>query len=445
MISTASTQTNKITVREGQGGAVRQGANQLALVAPIEGGATISANVVKKVTRTSDAETWFGAGTKLALGVAAALGSGMKFVYAVAVAAKTGSAFTQTFGANPTVVTTGTLTSANMPLTAVTAATRDGTNILAGVKFTHDIDTAVPAAAEVYFNPKTGEFKLGTATTGAGAGFIVTYTAHDWSAAFDALNAYLYEVVTVAGYAYTAQNYGIIDKVVSEATTDNKIVATALASAVLPADVKLMVESLRNGRLVIAAAHYTGDMASAFGAMIAKSRVGATLKEQEAPSGVSYTGTYVRSDFGDEESPVDGTFHEMGVNAVFLDNGNTYRLSNDRASVGLTDFYVFKGTQRSVRYCEVVIDDELLALRRASEDAIPFTAGGLALVRGHILSALGFLRDEGVIDGNFVVVMPEIGDISASDKAARILPGVDVSVTLTGQVHMIKLDLNVSV
>lgn len=439
----ASTETVLITTNENVTGAVRAGANQLSLVAPLEGGATVSANVVKKVTRSSDADTFFGAGSKLAEGAKAAFDSGAPFVYLVGADEKTGSPFTDTFGA-ATVITTGTL--ANIPASSITSVTRDSTPITgANITFTHlDPTGETVAAGAILFNMKTGAFKIGTATTGSGPGLLIVYVVHDWSAAFDALAANSYEVVAPAGYTLTQENYGIYDKVLSLAGTENKIVAGSLDSGTTPDDIDVFATAIRNGRFSVLTAYHTGDLTSSWAAFVAKSRVNATAKEQPAPGGATYTDTYVRADYGDEESPASGTFHFIGINAVFKDNGGTFRVSNDRAMVGLTDFNRFKGTKRSTRFCEVTIEDDLLAVRRASDTAIPFTQGGLAVIRTTLESSIGFLRDRGIID-EATLIMPDLADIPTADIANRILSGVEVSVRLAGQVHAIELDLNVSV
>lgn len=450
----ASTETTVINTKTGVGGAARSGANQLALIAPYDATATISANVVKKVRRSSDADTLFGAGSKLAAGAKAALGSNVPHVYMVQAAAKSGSPFTETRGTAGTggATSTGTLPAANMPITSVTSVSRDGTALTtAQIKFTHlDPTGETVAASDILINPLTGKWKLGTATTGAGAGMVMIYQSHDWAKALDALDLFDYEIVAPANTPFEAVNYGVYATLLTEANTVdiNKIVAGALPSGAVPSDYTLLVTAVQSaavGRLsLLASKGYTGDLGSAWAAMVARSEVTATAKEQTAPAGVTYTDSYVRSDFGDEESPAAGTFHNYGVNAVFADKTGTYRVSNDRAVAGLTSFYRFKGTRRSQRLCETTIEDDILALRRGNDTAIPFTEGGLASIKNTILSSLAWLSNKGVID-NYNLVMPSLADISAGDRANRVLSGLEVSVRLTGQIHMVKLDLNIEV
>lgn len=441
----AGTETVVITTKLGAGGADRQGANQLALLAPLGAGASVAANVVKKYRRVSDAEADHGVGSQLALGVKAALGSGIPFAFTVGVAQKAGSPFTETFGAG-SAVQSGTLTAANLPLTEILSVTRDGTAIpAASISYTHlDPTTQTVAAGKFLVNPKTGKWKGGDLTTGAGAGYVIQYQSHDWTAALAKLDLDKYEVHAPAGFPFNAQNYGVYDALLTHAVEENKIIAAALDSGAKPADVSALVGAVRSGRLYLLAAHSGDDVTSAFAAKVAKTPVNGTLKEQKAPEGVSYTDSYLRADFDDEENPATGSFHQMGVNAVFKDRAGTFRISNDRAATGLTDAERFGSYRRSVRRCEVEVEDRLLEVRRRSTDAIPFTEVGLGIIRNTIASALGFLRDEGIID-TALIAMPQLADISDGDRANRVVPGIDVSVRLTGQVHLVKLDLNVDV
>lgn len=434
-------------------GAVRQ-TGGLALLAPLDGDATVSANVVKKYRRASDVKTDHGDGSLLHEGAKAAFGSGIASLFAIGVDEVTGSPFSQTRGDTAAVNEDTDANSGgvftNMPLTSVTSASRDGTNILAGVKFTTaDPSTITPAAAELYINPKTGKWKLGTATTGGGPGLVITFSSHDWTSAFEVLENEVFEYLVPAGSPFTAANYGIYDAFVTEAIASKKVVAGALASGVAPGDVdgsptNFDVQGFRNGLLYLIAGHYTGDLTSAIGAYLAKSRVNATTKEQLAPTGVTFTQGYLRSEYGDEESPASGTFHYIGVNAVYKDEGGSYRITNDRADTGLTDFYRFHSSYRSVRYCEVSIESDVIAARRASNIALPYTDQGIAAIKTVIEGVLGRIQKEGVID-EYIVTMPALADISSTDRLNRVLPGVDVYVRLAGQIHLVKLDLGVNV
>lgn len=421
------------------GGAVqRQGANQMALIAPhTPSGSEVDPNVVKKVRLISQAEEFFGPGL-LTDGFTAARASGAPFAFLVGAEETTGA--TETFG-TASVVSQGTL--ANIPISAITGVTVD--TVAKTVAYTHlDPWTQSVAAGTVLVNTDTGKFKSGTATSGSGAGIVFTESYTDWDSAFEVLDLEAYEYHSPAGVTLKAQNIGIINKFLAHADEANKMVAVALDSGVAPADVEALVESIRNARLFIIAAYYTGDLTSAVTAHRASRPVNSTAKEQVAPLGVTYNDSYLRTDYDDEESPASGSFHEFGVNAVYRDRSGNYRITNDRASTNITDALRFHSSKRMVRLAEVNLEDELLAARRASDTRIPMSEAGLAVIRSVIEGVLGELRDQNIIDLG-VLSMPSIADISADDRAKRIVDQVEVSIRLTGQVHLVKLALNVEV
>lgn len=451
----SETEDLNVNIETGAGPVVRSATGLVALVAPLGVGATVSANVVKKYRRASDVAADHGTNSRLHLGAKAAFDSGQTAVLTVGVAAVAGGPFTETYGdggaadqsddgdADPL---------ANAPITGVTAVSRDGVNILAGVRFTSgDPFTSTPGAAEIVINPKTGHWKLGTSTTGSGAGLVITYESSDWDAAFEALDAEQYDYHVPAGYALNAQNFGIFDAFVSHGTTAKKMTAAGLDSGVFPEDIDgtggdlFNITHIDNPRLYpVLAAYYTGDMTSAAAAAATTRRVNATLKRQTAPTGVTYTGHYKRAQFGDEVTPTTQTFHYLGVNAVFRDRGGTYRISNDRARVGLTDFYRFGSTMRSRLFVENRCEEDVSAARESSGTALPFTEAGLAAVQSVLLGSLGFCRDEGIID-TFVLTMPKLAELEEADLANRHLKGVDAAARFTGQIHAVDLDLKLSV
>jgi len=73
---------------------------------------------------------------------------------------------------------------------------------------------------------------------------------------------------------------------------------------------------------------------------------------------------------------------------------------------------------------------------------VPFTTAGIELIGGAIRASLAsFTGDEELLspDTPPVVQVPLIGDVSAEDKAARTLPGVEFSATLTGAIHFTEI------
>lgn len=445
----AATETVLISVRTNQAGGTRRGAGQVALLAPLEGGATVSAGIFSRYLRPEDAVTDFGAGTDLAEAVTAALDAGAPVVYAGGVPILTGSPFTETFGAGSS-ITTGTLTAARMPITSITSVTRDGTVITPNIVYTHGDPTLLtPAANAIAINPYSGAFKLGTATTGASSGLVVVYASHDWDSAFASLDLKDYEYHAPAGRPFNAANYGLYRKFMTHANTQNKLVAAAFESGVAPEDVDDLVtafHTLNGGRLKLLAAYYTGDLSAAFMGNEASRPVHGTSKEQPAPDGVVYTDTYLPNEFGTEEVPDAADFHGFGANAVYQDRLGVYRITNDRAATALGDFERFHSTRRSIRRTVQDVEDSLLAARQGNPLAFPYTDAGLLAIKGNIERTLSALADEGVIDREFNEVrMVPLSLISDADRLNRVVPGVDVFIRLSGQVHLIKINLNVEV
>lgn len=446
------TDTVGVSVIEESSGVSRAGANQGALLAPLDGSATISANVVKRYRRQSDAEADHGDGSDIAEGVGAALDAGLPRVFTVGVAANSASPKTDTFdttsGDNDADPATG-IDTADLPLTTVTSATAsDGTNSQnLTIEYTaQDPNSLTPDTDTIIINTATGDFELdASGLSGSFSSVDITYEFHNWDEALDKLDLNAYEYHTYANNPYNAENFGVFDKLLSHASAENKLVAGALPTGTTTTDAQTLADNTTNGdRCFLVAAHYSGDLTSAVMGDLARRKVNATTKEQQAPRGINYDDSYVQTDFGGEQSPASGTFHHMGVNAIYEDAGGTFRYTNDRAVTGLTDFYRFHSTRRSVRFAENRIEEDLLALRRGSGTSIPFTTAGLNAVRAAIQGSLSFLNRQGVI-AEGVVNTPTMDEISDSDRQNRVLDYVSVSIRLTGQIHFVSLDLEVDV
>lgn len=85
-----------------------------------------------------------------------------------------------------------------------------------------------------------------------------------------------------------------------------------------------------------------------------------------------------------------------------------------------------------------------------NRDKIPFTADGLAMVKQTLsetcVEALnsgiigsGYDQDNNFIENGFLITMPELSDISKSDKAHRILRDVKVTFLLAGAIQVINI------
>lgn len=452
MVTEAVNVTTKITSQT----EAPSGEGIVAVVAPLDALATVSANVAKRYYRSADAETDHGAGSLAAVGVATVNANGARPPIAAAAGQRSGSPFTETLGASGGggAITTGTLNAARMPIRKadVSAASRDGTNILAGVKFTtEDPTTLTPGAAEVYINPKTGAFKLGTATSGAGAGFVITYKAYDWEKALDALDAFgEFEMVAIAGLPLTADNYGVYDKVSSWCSSKRKLLVGAMGSAVKPADINatdFKVTALSGDHIYLIAANgYTGDLVSAMAARLAREPANATTKDQAAPlQSVSFTDYYQRADFGNDVSPdATTTFHGLGVNAVYRDRSGTARISSARARIGYSDNAKFIFRRRVVNAVAKGLDNRLRAFRQSTSTDIPFDANGIAGVRSQIGSELAEYIRRGWIATNPTITIPPLAEIPAGEIGNAVLNDIQVAVRLPGQMHVFEILLDAS-
>lgn len=83
----------------------------------------------------------------------------------------------------------------------------------------------------------------------------------------------------------------------------------------------------------------------------------------------------------------------------------------------------------------------------AGADKVPYTDPGVAQVEAEVRGSLKRAVSRGIFaeDPAFVVTVPLVADVSASDKAARHLPDVKWSATLAGAVHSVDVTGVVSV
>jgi hypothetical protein len=435
------------------GGVVPDAGRGLAILGPhTQSGDEVAVNVpvVAKIQRTADDS--FGAGSAIATAFASAKASGIAEAILMGVGPRSGSPFSETFGA-ASAITTGTLNAARLPITSIASASRDSTNITANIVYTHQTGTGLTgltvAANAVAINLETGEFKLGTATTGSGAGFVVTYASHDWDAAFDVLDLNSYEYAVPAGVTFSAASWGIVNKFISRAqeAEGDKMWCFGLDSGVTPATISPLVATVSGTQTLgkkgfLLADHYTGgDLTAALGATLAKAPTAATMKLQEAPAVArDGTSTYTFTDYGGELAPASGTFHYMGVNAVYRNRFGDYEMTNDRAVVGLTDQYRFHSTERKVRKARELANNTLEALRRNSSTAADMSDSGIATVKASLDGVGQRLLEDGDIE-EWRTVVPKAADIPEADRAVRFLDNVLFSIRLTAQIQFIDVNL----
>lgn len=441
-------QTVESTTKIDVTGVDRRGANELALIGIFDTGAggSSSANTVEKVRTVDSAETLFGSGSDMADGITDALQAGIPFVWAVGATetSKTGTTLTGTVdGAN----TTFNIPSADLPVHDVTDITVGGSSISGTISFTHQVPSSQSVAAgDALVNTDSGEVELGTAPTSSITG---DYLTGDWDSAFDQAVLEGFEVAAAPGFTFQAQHWGVVEKFRSKADSEDLVNCWAYNSGVAPSDVEAITETYNTKtgaeRTYIVAAHYTGDLTAAIAAHRAVAEVNATAKLQQAPTSITFSDTYLRSDYGDEEDPADGTFHEFGANAVFRDVDDAFRLSNDRAAQAYTSpssgIRFFSDT-RSIRLARTNTEDALVSVRKNSDTAFPFTEGGRVRIESVISNELDRLKQDDILGPGTSFVVPPPGDLTATEKEKRIWSGIDISLDIPGQVHLFKVTLN---
>lgn len=127
------------------------------------------------------------------------------------------------------------------------------------------------------------------------------------------------------------------------------------------------------------------------------------------------------------------------VNALIEDTDIV--LSNTLSTLTAGQFFDITRTQY---YIEGAVKDAVAAGRLAAKDGVPFTSKGLQVVRAWIVTPLETLKRNSAI-ADFSVVMPAISAVSDEDKAARKLSGVNIAITLAGDIQAFAFDMGISV
>lgn len=133
--------------------------------------------------------------------------------------------------------------------------------------------------------------------------------------------------------------------------------------------------------------------------------------------------------------------------AILADQGNFY---SDLASVGMT----FNGTMASGEFIDVMQGVDWLTARLKERlfgilinaDKVPYTDASVDRFISEIRAQLQSGVDVGFLaEGTLVVTGPKVADVSAVDRAARLLPDLKFSARLAGAVHKVSISGTVSV
>ena len=78
----------------------------------------------------------------------------------------------------------------------------------------------------------------------------------------------------------------------------------------------------------------------------------------------------------------------------------------------------------------------------AANPKIPYTNAGISIIEGKVRATLKEAARRTIIDEEvgYTVTVPRVQDVSAADKAARNLPDVKFSATMSGAVHKVDVD-----
>ena len=113
------------------------------------------------------------------------------------------------------------------------------------------------------------------------------------------------------------------------------------------------------------------------------------------------------------------------------------------------------GTVASGEYIDVVRGRDWLSTRLAEDvfglfaslEKVPFTDQGIALVETAVRGVLQEGVNAGLLSSNPapVVTVPKAADVSALNKASRMLPDVNFTATLSGAIHKAEINGTISV
>lgn len=482
----SATETVNITTQTASSSRTPSGVGRAALVAPLDSGATVGAGVINQYFRASDAVEDHGDNSALANGVEAALQNAPR-VLAMGIDQVDGSPHNDQFTVqqsgsgdpppdgeylgSPPNLSGGTY----LPVWEIDSAQASDdssptdTVDLAIVYTTQDPRDLVPDADTIIVNTDTGVFNLDASSlSGTFQQVDITWKVYDFGAAIqDKLAQEPHEYIAFAGEPYNERTFGVYKQLLTYANDNKKLIAAALDSGVDPDDIRdasdvpdtsedplLTSHDLINGvkdevGATFLAAHYSGDLTSAWVAYRASLPVMGTTKEQAAPEGVTYDDSYVFSEFGAEQSPSTGTFHDVGVNAVYETLGGVNRVTNDRAATAIgSGFDKFHSNGRGKVFAERRIEQGILNARRTSSDSMPLVEQGLQSIKTLIEGEIGFMQRRNIVGpsrDDYDISVPPMDQISDSNRLDRLIDYVEVSIRLVTQIHLINLDLNVDV
>lgn len=419
----------------------KPGTGGLLVIAPRDAGATVLANDIKSYRDADVVITDHGANSGLALSAPFAQHNVQKWWMASFGDGDVADAEDRTFGANPGPdVSTGTLPASETNIYELTTATIDGVAV-SRVKYTaNDPTTEVmddTGAGEIWFNPITRAFKTSRASSGAGAGIILTYKRMNLTPLFaQALQKPIKTLTFGGNWRHDAQHVAAWRTLVAFAATNDLMVYGAVADASDPTVTTFqnLIATNRSDSIQLIAAKQTfpstEDLGVAYAALYSKTEPNHTLKDQPAPKGITYSTTlpYTRDQYGDDVDPNAGTFHKIGVNAIVpSDDGGTFIISSERATTEYSDAtdVLFGGTRRTANAANDLVRFEVNRVLTDGKASAKFDKRGMATVKAAFIAGLNAAAVAGYIDpDDSDLTFPDLEDTDEVDRKKRFLDGV---------------------
>lgn len=432
----------------------KPGTGGLLVISPRDGGATVLADVIKSYRDSDAVVTDHGASSGLALSAPFVQQNVQKWwmaSFADDVNAAVGS---RTFGANPgPAASTGTLPASETRIYELTTATIDGVAV-SRIKYTANDPTTETmdnsSNGEIWFNPITRAFKTSRASSGTGAGIILTYKRMKSATLFAQILQQPVKVLTFGGNWRFKPQYADVWKALTTFAASNDLMvygAVDDASDPTNASFQALIATNRSDSIQLIAAKQTfpttEDLGAAYAALNSKTEPNHTLKDQPAPKGITFSTTlpYTRDDYGDDVDPNTGTFHKIGVNAIVpSDDGGTFVISSERATTDYSDAtnVIFGGTRRTANAANDLVRFEVNKVLTDGKGTAKFDARGMAIVQGAFIAGLTAAASLGYIDpGDSNLAFPSLADTTDVSRKKRALEGVSYSMRVVNPIQTV--------
>jgi hypothetical protein len=99
----------------------------------------------------------------------------------------------------------------------------------------------------------------------------------------------------------------------------------------------------------------------------------------------------------------------------------------------------FLDITRGIAWLKARMREAVLA-QIVNTEKIPYTQAGIGVVEAAMYSVLSLAQSNGLITSGWSVTSPTLSEISAANKANRILPDVKFAATLAGAIHKVTID-----